>query len=448
MHTKNKFYWKEDSVVNLKKAASAAIAAVMALSMSSSPAFAATAGPNILPVDGKKTQLRATVDSTYTLTVPEAIILNKVSQAKTGSGLYANTEDCVVSLKGDIGKDQTLTVTTSTPVLKCAGSPDETATIDTSAKSVFTRDDLFAGAVRGDDGKYSEPTGTSIVYPVSAKLTPGNWVGTVVFGCNLEGGTDDPGYRDDVIPNGAIYASNGVEIEGDGEAVFPEQPQNGDAYVEGDYVYDYEGDIMGWGVISTPTMKFIAQNNVNVADALKNLGNDQKIYNYIMQAEEKTTYDRPLTSICNIDVAAMSETYAGLTKLKKAPKIPISVIDMEGTFADCTALEEPPAIPAGVTEMSFIFNGCTSLVTAPTIPGSVRYMYASFDGCTSLVKAPAIPESVMFMENAFNGCISLTGTLICDANPTEYANALMGTQIATIEGSCSEETKAALLATR
>ena len=388
--------------MNLKKAASAAMAAVMALSMSSSPAFAVAEGPNILPVDSEKTRLRATVDSTYTLTVPEAIILNKVSQGKTGSGLYANTEDCVVSLKGDIGKDQTLTVTTSTPVLKCAGSPDETATIDTSAKSVFTRDDLFAGAVRGDDGKYSEPTGTSIVYPVSAKLTPGNWVGTVVFGCNLEGGTDDPGYRDEVIPIGAIYASNGVEIEGDGEAVFPEQPQNGDTYVEGDYVYDYEEDIMGWRVISTPTTKFIAQNNVNMADALKNLGNDQKIYNYIMQAEEKTTYDRPLTSICNIDVAAMINTYAGLVKLEKAPEIP---------------------------------DGCIALAR-------------TFEVCTSLVEAPVIPESVMFMEDAFNGCISLTGTLICDANPTEYANALMGTQIATIEGSCSEETKAALLATR
>lgn len=231
--------------MNLKQVASAAMAAVMALSMSSIPVFANAPRPNILPVDGKKTRLRATVDSTYTLTVPESIILNKVSQAKTGSGLYANTEDCVVNLKGDIGKDQTLTVTTSTPVLKCAGSPDETATIDTSAKSVFTRDDLFAGAVRSDDGKYSEPTGTSIVYPVSAKLTPGNWVGTVVFGCNLEGGVDDSGYRDEVIPNGATYASNGIEIESDGTAVFPEQPQIGDVYVEGDYIYEYNEDPIG-----------------------------------------------------------------------------------------------------------------------------------------------------------------------------------------------------------
>ena len=94
------------------------------------------------------------------------------------------------------------------------------------------------------------------------------------------------------------------------------------------------------------------------------------------------------------------------------------------------------------------YAGLVKLEKAPEIPDGCIALARTFEVCTSLVEAPVIPESVMFMEDAFNGCISLTGTLICDANPTEYANALKNTQIATIEGSCSEKTKHTLLATK
>ena len=428
--------------MNLKKAASAAIAAVMALSMSSSPAFAATAGPNILPVDGKKTQLRATVNSTYTLTVPEAIILNKVSQAKTGSGLYANTEDCVVSLKGDIGKDQTLTVTTSTPVLKCAGSPDETATIDTSAKSVFTRDDLFAGAVRGDDGQYSEPTGTSIVYPVSAKLTPGNWKGTVVFECALGDVELSPVELGGIVPMGAIFSRDGVDTIGDGVARFPETIQDGDLYAEGDYLYmiigDPDSNELVAGAICIPSLK----RDVSEGDFLI----EGKIRDIILNSMETPTYAPARGSVFGMEMYAVS--YSGLTELTEAPAIPDSVISMMGTFSHCTSLVAAPAIPDSVTNVAYTFSGCVNITEAPAIPNRVTNMHSTFQNCTSLANAPAIPANVTDMDMAFYCCNSLTGTLICDANPTSYDRALYDTKITAIEGSCTEETKAALLATK
>lgn len=139
-----------------------------------------------------------------------------------------------------------------------------------------------------------------------------------------------------------------------------------------------------------------------MADLLKSFGNGQKIYNYIMQAEEKTTYDRPLTSICSVDVIAMINTYAGLVKFEKAPEIP---------------------------------DGCIALAR-------------TFEDCTSLAETPVIPESVKYMTGTFKGCTSLTGTLICHANHHEYDEALKGTQITAIEGSCSEETKTKLLGTK
>ena len=107
-----------------------------------------------------------------------------------------------------------------------------------------------------------------------------------------------------------------------------------------------------------------------------------------------------------------------------------------------------PVIPASVTNMGGTFWNCTSLTNAPVIPAGVTNMQYAFYFCTSLVNAPVIPDGVTDMAGTFYNCKSLAGTLICNANPTEYTDALMGTQITAIEGSCSEETKHTLLATK
>ena len=52
------------------------------------------------------------------------------------------------------------------------------------------------------------------------------------------------------------------------------------------------------------------------------------------------------------------------------------------------------------------------------------------------------------MIKTFSGCSSLEGTLICHADPDYCGAALEDTGITRIEGDCSEETKADLLATK
>ena len=101
-----------------------------------------------------------------------------------------------------------------------------------------------------------------------------------------------------------------------------------------------------------------------------------------------------------------------------------------------------------VTHIINAFNGNKSMTTAPRIPGTVISIYDAFKGCTGLTEAPVIPSSVQYMENAFSGCTALSGTLTCNANPKSYTDALKGTNITSVAGSCSEETKAALLATK
>lgn len=92
--------------------------------------------------------------------------------------------------------------------------------------------------------------------------------------------------------------------------------------------------------------------------------------------------------------------------------------------------------------------GCISLTTAPEIPSNVTNMFGTFNGCTSLTAPPTIPSGVTNMNNTFIGCTALTGTIEVNANPGSYTDCLKSTQITGIIGSCSQETKDALMATK
>ena len=178
-----------------KKIFAAACAASMAMSCMAVPAFAQVPGDATLgehsakaeePATGattveknhQSTKVYAAVNGFYTITVPESINLHKENKADFGTGIYTNTEHCKVNLRGDIRENQTVTVSVTNPVMKCTGSQDVTATVDTSSKTVWTRDDMKVGDTVG-------ATGTDTIYPVSAELTPGDWEGTATFNCTL-----------------------------------------------------------------------------------------------------------------------------------------------------------------------------------------------------------------------------------------------------------------------
>lgn len=178
-----------------KKIFAAACAASMAMSCMAVPAFAQVPGDATLgehsakaeePATGattvernhQSTKVYAAVNGFYTITVPESINLHKENKADFGTGIYTNTEHCKVNLRGDIRENQTVTVSVTNPVMKCTGSQDVTATVDTSSKTVWNRDDMKVGDTVG-------ATGTDTIYPVSAELTPGDWEGTATFNCTL-----------------------------------------------------------------------------------------------------------------------------------------------------------------------------------------------------------------------------------------------------------------------
>ena len=279
-----------------------------------------------------------------------------------------------------------------------------------------------------------ENTTTALFQTSKAGLgSAGIDAGELVFG-KQDGGAENPDtpdvpiVRSGIIPDGATYTPNGgTALVGDGTNTFPDTPADGDEYEEGDYIYKYNYYYCFSSWSSNPS-----QNGWGVK----------------AKDTSKTTYGTILSEIAGRPITDMSYTFYNCTSLTAAPTIPNSVTNMFYTFYNCTSLTTAPTIPNSVTNMNSTFEGCSSLAAAPTIPNSVTKMTNTFWGCTSLTTAPAIPDSVTKMNYTFAGCTYLTGTIEINANPTNYSNCLKYTQITSITGSCSQETKDALMATK
>lgn len=89
---------------------------------------------------------------------------------KGGSGTYTGT--IPVNVKGDIGEGQSVTVTSTAPIMKCSGSKNVTASFTGTPKKSWTRMETSG-------------QGTTDNYGLSAVLTPGVWEGTATFSCAL-----------------------------------------------------------------------------------------------------------------------------------------------------------------------------------------------------------------------------------------------------------------------
>ena len=128
------------------------------------------------PSTSGSTQVTAEVASTYSIIVPQAITLDGSGQSGTYSKTFA------VTVKGDIGENQQVTVTATPPTMKCAGCADVAAAFTAGYKTTWNRSEAAANSCAG----------TAADYTVSATLTPGEWTGTATFACSLGGVTETP----------------------------------------------------------------------------------------------------------------------------------------------------------------------------------------------------------------------------------------------------------------
>ena len=209
---------------------------------------------------------------------------------------------------------------------------------------------------------------------------------------------------DGSLPKGSYYVNILEETIYD---TMPDIVKRGDVFLYGDYCYEYLADEDGWAV-------HLATNDL----VLK-----EYILEYVWTDRNQTSYGLILESIND-----------------KA------IINMSQTFYNCTALEIAPAIPDSVITLYESFGGCIALKAAPDIPGSVVNLEKTFSGCKSLTKASTIPSNAIYIYDCFAGCTSLTGKVKVNANPAEPFCFRDTEKPILITGSCSEETKSALVA--
>lgn len=147
------------------------------------------------------TQITASVESTYTLVVPENVSMT----GEDGTG--EKSASIPVLLKGDIPEGKAVYVTTNASPMQRTGSKDAPMSIMAN-KTQWNRSELL-----GD--------GTSSDYSATATLTPGDWLGTVVFNCLLNKATIYNKFTDSdpfsILEDGET--SDGKTFESSNEAV-------------------------------------------------------------------------------------------------------------------------------------------------------------------------------------------------------------------------------------
>ena len=128
---------------------SAVLAAAMALSMNGMFAYADVGTPKTTSAT-----LKATANSTYTITVPESVAM---TSASGGAGNYTGTVP--VNIKGDIEENAKIVVSASATAMT-SGNNSAAVTFTSVPKTEWNRTDLLN-------------SGTTADYKVQATLTPG-----------------------------------------------------------------------------------------------------------------------------------------------------------------------------------------------------------------------------------------------------------------------------------
>ena len=134
-----------------------------------------------------------------------------------------------------------------------------------------------------------------------------------------------------------------------------------------------------------------------------------------------------LVEVCDIPdkVNNMEGTFFGCTNLKYIPKLPRDLINMQAIFSGCINLiSEDIEIPENVTNMRNAFTNCKNLKYSPKIiPNKVEDMYCTFMGCSNLETVPTIiPEKVTNIESLFNSCTKISGTIVINAQISDFNN--------------------------
>lgn len=309
-------------------------------------------------------------------------------------------------------------------------------------------------------------TGDTICERCNRKITGSTIPATGHYDNNDDDRCDDCGRE--IIPEGGEYIDgNGTPDNTDDDTVlgsddvFPENPQSGDEYRYGDYVYKYNyvantyttSDITkfpagqvdetldGWSVIAKNKDQE-TYSEILPSIANKYIKNMNYCYYYCDNSNAKTFPNIPQT------IESMNHAFAHCGYIANADNIiiPSTVVDMQGAFANCSRLVTPPDMSnatsvvtmkdafvnghklayfpdisncTGLVDMTRAFTGSGSGVefdmTDYVIPDGVQILDEAF-AHNIVVALPTIPESVISMSGTFSNTkvVDASGLVIPD----------------------------------
>ncbi len=205
----------------------------------------------------------------------------------------------------------------------------------------------------------------------------------------------------EIIQKDCYYYIGGDEYDYDNTLssgdVMPSKAQNGDVYVTPDYIYTY---------MESKSDNYPSGWDVGLTDI------------------SKSEYGEIMDTIASEPVVYMLATFCDADELVEAPVIPDTVEYMILTFAGADSLEKVPNLPANIVDMSFAFSACGELKEAPEIPDNIVTMDGAFYA-SGIITAPDVPANVKSMIVTFGECTNLTGEIVFDANPEEYAGCFL-----------------------
>ena len=200
-----------------------------------------------------------------------------------------------------------------------------------------------------------------------------------------------------IVPEGGIYTTKSGTVYNAGEVLScGMEPQTGDKFEYGDYVYQYN--------------KYITQK----IGSSTYWTSDYKLNTWSVLAEDTTKleYGEILTNINGKNVGIMNYCFMDCVNMTTAPSIPSTITKMAGAFEGCSSLISVPEIPNTVEEMNNAFYSCTSLTNLDgvVIPDNVTSLEKVFMRCSALsdIDGLVIPDSVTDLGYTFAHCYSLT----------------------------------------
>lgn len=183
----------------------------------------------------------------------------------------------------------------------------------------------------------------------------------------------------------------------------PSKCSDADTYTFGDYVYSYYNNHYDYGCNGWK-VEVLDKTKKEYGPILTSINNMPVVSLWQTFRDCKNLKVAP---VIPQGVIVMEQTFMNCTSLKSTPIIPDKVEKLNGTFIDCVALETVTQFPKRVATLHTTFQNCVSLKNVAPLPNSTTSLYDTFKGCTSLEKSPKLPDGILSMVGAFYDCKSL-----------------------------------------